>query len=356
MKATREEMLEYAAGRSDPATAERLLNELEDPESEASGFVNEMAALAEKGPKVDWRRLLTFGGGGECAQYVSEDPDARNADTMLKVATLDRRRGDLGRRRRLLAWAPVAAAVMLIATVALWVIWGNKDTKAITLLKKDLTHSQMQLAMVYKEEFLRESTLKKDLADSKMQLAMVYKEEFLAESASPVRSYWSMNTSPQTLDLTQVRGSEKPSARAEAIAARAVRILGKLAELSEEARPALLEQVSLETALGQFDNAKKRLDAAESLLGATPDVRNLRAVLCLAQGGENATKQAEKMLREIIHDYPDYAPAWYNLALLLEYSYQDVESRKCWKEFLRIERRPEYRKVAGEHLREVENQ
>ena len=63
MELTSHDLLQYAAGKSDPETVERILKELENPESEASRFVNEMVALTEQGVRVDWGRLLQSAAG-----------------------------------------------------------------------------------------------------------------------------------------------------------------------------------------------------------------------------------------------------------------------------------------------------
>lgn len=222
----------------------------------------------------------------------------------------------------------VTAATILVALGLAWELGKIENQKAFTLLKKDL-------------------------ADSRMQLAMNYKEQFLAESSSPVRSYWSMETSPQSLDLPQIRGAEKPSPHAAVIADRSREVLEKLAESPADAGPASLELASLEIALGQFGKAEQRIKEAERLLGQTSDTKNLRAMLHLAKGGEGSIEEAEHTLREITHDDANYAPAWYNLALLLQQTSHDEESRKCWEEFLRLEKRPEYRKVVEEHLEDL---
>jgi len=61
MGLTSKDMLEYAAGRGDPETARRILAEFGNSDSPASQFAEEMAALAEAGLQVNWRRVLHSG-------------------------------------------------------------------------------------------------------------------------------------------------------------------------------------------------------------------------------------------------------------------------------------------------------
>jgi hypothetical protein len=59
MKTTPEEMFEYVSGGTDPERAKQILKELEDPNSEASKFVDEMVKMSEHALDVDWGKLIS---------------------------------------------------------------------------------------------------------------------------------------------------------------------------------------------------------------------------------------------------------------------------------------------------------
>ncbi len=78
-------------------------------------------------------------------------------------------------------------------------------------------------------------------------------------------------------------------------------------------------------------------------------MKTLRALWHRAKQAPQSLAEAEKLLRKVTREHPDFLPGWYNLALLLE-SQTPGESRHAWQEYLQREQRPEYRKIAEAHL------
>ncbi len=114
------------------------------------------------------------------------------------------------------------------------------------------------------------ASLQGEVYRSRMELAMVYKEECQDASNSPVRSYWSMTTSPEVLSSPGPKGgTELPKEAAEA-ADRARRILTELAQAPYASHEALLELASLEIAAGRLDAAEQDLAAAKAAAGGAP--------------------------------------------------------------------------------------
>jgi tetratricopeptide (TPR) repeat protein len=194
------------------------------------------------------------------------------------------------------------------------------------------------------------TTLDQQLQEKEMDLAMVHKADFLATAPSGIRSYWNGATTSRTLQLPVARGRPELGPDALWHEAHAKEWLVLLAGKPRRKGQVLLELASLETAAGHLDEAAEYLKQAENELGESPDVKNSWAVWHLARGREEDTKESERLLSELTRQHPDYVPAWYNLALLLQRSFRDRESRDCWKEYLRHEKRPQYRKAAEQHL------
>jgi len=194
-------------------------------------------------------------------------------------------------------------------------------------------------------------SLENRLAQSQLQLAQAYKEAFLTMSPRIMRDYWlNEKTSPQLLMLPRVRGSEPVSPEAAAFANKARKELLNVLDHCTDRGPALLSLVALEITAGKLPEAQKQLQDAQEVLGFSPEVQNLQALLYLAQGDKESATKAEACLWQLIAEYPDYLPARYNLALLLQELQRDVECRRAWEEYLKREQRPEYRKAAQRHL------
>jgi tetratricopeptide (TPR) repeat protein len=224
------------------------------------------------------------------------------------------------------AWVlSVAASVLLSAGGLFWGLWQTHKVASLTENVK---------------------TLDQQLQEKEMDLATVHKAAFLAAAPSGIRSYWNGTTTPQTLQLPVVRGKPEPGPDALWHEDHAKDSLLLLARNPNRKGQAFLELASLETAAAHLDAAEEYLKQAETELGASPEVRNSWAVWHLARGKEADVKEAERLLSELTRQHPDYLPAWYNLALLLQRTFRDQESRDCWKEYLRHETRPEYRRAA----------
>lgn len=232
------------------------------------------------------------------------------------------------RRRRLLWLAPAACVLFGVAGV----FWGLVQRRAAQDQQREV------------------AALEDRLAGARTQLAAAHKEAFLALAPSGVRVYWNGATSARTLQLSVTRGSAKPSPEALAHAEQARQAFQELAGQPGHRGQALLELASLDVAAGRLEQAGGRLREAQEVLGDTPALTNVRAVWYMARGDRPSARQAEAILRELTQEHPDYLPGWYNLALLLQQTFRDDESRKVWQEYLRHERRPEYRRAAQEHL------
>lgn len=189
-----------------------------------------------------------------------------------------------------------------------------------------------------------------EVADATLQLASVQKERFLEQAASGVRGYWSGTTSPQTLLLPAVRGAGELGPQARAHAERAAQALEELSRMPAYRGRALLELAALDIGRRDMTQAEAHWQEARAILGDAPDVINLRAVWCLAGGDPARRAEAEKLWRSLTRQAPDFLPAWYNLALLLQQSGRDEESRTLWREYLARESRPDYRRAAEEHV------
>jgi len=148
MKLTPQELLDYAAGRSDPETAQRILDELENPDSEANRFVNEMVSLTEKGLKADWGGLLSVGAIGpqegadeSRAEKAIAGPDfpaiaksPGNTDTKSDAVQVTRRHKIA--RRTLVKWLSVGSAATILAAIGLfWAV--NHDHSGRLVAKID---------------------------------------------------------------------------------------------------------------------------------------------------------------------------------------------------------------------------
>ncbi len=186
--------------------------------------------------------------------------------------------------------------------------------------------------------------------ETRLALALTHKDQFLSDAPSPARPYWQGNASAERLSLPVARGNPAASPQALDHAARARNELETLAHSATRGTRAVLELAELETAAGNLDLADGWIRRAEELKGGSPDVVNARAVWHAAHRTKASDASAELLLKGLTRDHPDYAPGWFNLALLLQGAFRDDESRRCWEEFLRREVRDPYRRIAEERM------
>jgi tetratricopeptide (TPR) repeat protein len=236
----------------------------------------------------------------------------------------------LRRKRAVMVWWCTLAASLLVAIGGcLWGWWKSTQN----------SHSQTII-----------TGLNRQLADARLELILACKESLFDHCASPIRPYWVMATSPRILQMPQSRGVQRLSPEALTLAAKAKQSLQAMLANHETRGNALLELAVIELATDRKPEAEAALQEAQAILGDTPDVENLRAARLLAQGDRHSVRQAETVLRELTQSKPEYVPAWYNLALLLQQSFRDAESREAWDEYLRREQRPEFREAAKAHM------
>ena len=262
--------------------------------------------------QVSWDQLNAMG---------RESPEASQPEA---------RRFPLG---RLLTSPLFQAACLLVAVTGL--TWGVYEARRNRSVSRQIALLQDQVNR------------------ARMDLAVADKDRMLAASNSPVRSYWSMTTPPRALRRPTARGGRGSSPEAAAAAEDARSILTRLADTPSVHTGAILELASVEIAAGQLDTADRVLQQAEQAGGRTAPWKTLRALWQLARSDVDSVASAEKLLQEATQEQPDYLPAWYDLALLLEQALRDAESRSVWKKYLEREQRPEYRKIAEEHLRAI---
>jgi len=228
-------------------------------------------------------------------------------------------------------WLAVAASLLIAVTVGLWSVRVNRRS----------AHLQSSLL-----------AMRDRLADAQLQLVAEHKERYLAlAGSSGVRNYWNGTVTPQMLDLPAARsvgGTVPPEAAAED--RRAQHTLAQIIPSERNRGRVLLEQVSLDLAAGRLKQADTTLAQVTKLLGETPDVLNAQAMRSLAEGKAPAVARAEQQLRRLVGWYPNYLPGWYNLAMLLEQTGRNAESRRAWREYLKRETRTGFRRIARSHL------
>jgi len=222
------------------------------------------------------------------------------------------------------------AACLLLGVVGL--TWGALQARNAWRIQQNLAALENQLAV------------------TQVELASVHKENFLALAPSGVRSYFSGTTTVRTLLLPPSRGGQEVSAEALAKAEQARQILEQLAREPPYRGAALLDLASLDIAAGRMEQADQYIRQAQDVLGDTPEMVNLRAVWLLAQGDKSSLQGAEELLGDLTRQHSDYLPAWFNLALYLQQSFRDGESRRAWQEYLAREQRPGFRRAAEQHL------
>lgn len=227
-------------------------------------------------------------------------------------------------------WLAVAASLLVAITAGLW---GVRIGRQAAGLETSLLAMQDRLT------------------DTQIQLVAQHKGRYLALTRSGVRDYWNGTVTPTMLDLPQSRsigGAVPPEAVAED--RQAQQALKQITQSNRNRGRVLLEQIAIDIAAGRLKQADATLKQVAKLLGETPDVLNARAMRSLAAGKPQAIAQAEQQLRRLVGQHPDFLPGWYNLALLLEQTGRDAESRRAWHEYLKRETRKGFRRVAQLHL------
>lgn len=236
---------------------------------------------------------------------------------------------ELRPRRFQLQWLMQAACVLVgVAGVT----WG--------VLASRVSQRQQQQLADFRDRW----------AKTQWQLGLVHKEQFLAQSPSPVRSFWSGTTSPQLLAMVVLRGTGEQTPESLAEAEHSRQALVELENVPQYAEQATLELINLDIAAGRFETADEKLRQARKRFADFPDFDNVQALWYLAQRNDSSLAEAERRLRSLTEAHPDFLPAWYNLALLLQQSFRDAESRNVWLEYLKREQRSEYREAAQRRM------
>jgi tetratricopeptide (TPR) repeat protein len=134
-----------------------------------------------------------------------------------------------------------------------------------------------------------------------------------------------------------------------------------LTQTSEETARRGVQAASLELAAGREDAALNRIDELIARSGETPELLNVRAAILAQQASRmrleearRALEESESILSQIGQQDPDFAPAWFNLALVRERLGKSKEAQSAWQEYVKHETSPEFRQLARE-FREVEN-
>ena len=293
-------------------------------------------------PDLDTELLAAYAEGrltaeenAACEELLSRDPTALEVVNGLWLHLDDERQVRKGKYhapavRRSAVQNFLPAACVLIAVVG--VLWGFRASR-----KSD--------------QFVeRVSALESELASTRHELAVSHKERFFASVPSGIAAFWNGTATPAMLRTERGRGSTEIPSEALAQAEATHKVLNELANSSAYAEVALVDSISVEIVSGKFPEADGKLREAERSSPESPSVANARAVWYLAQAADDSLDKGMQLLRELTHKHPDYLPAWYNLALLLEQTLDYEKSRVCWKEYLKRETRPAFARVAEDHL------
>lgn len=227
------------------------------------------------------------------------------------------------------------AASLLVAILGLsWAIWADRQEQQ--------AHREVAL-------------LQGDLSQLRMELGVERKERLLRELPSRTSEMWGGETSGKTLQqqVPTVRGDPRITDEAMREARTAQTPFQKVVASGGESGKAELELAAVEIAVRRLDVAAGHLERAGQILGDDPAVENMRAIWLIAHFDRDSEDEAERLLRRLTKDHPDFLPGWFNLALLLQRTDQLEESETMWQAFLEREDRPAYRKAAELHLDKV---
>ena len=232
----------------------------------------------------------------------------------------------------------------------------RKDVGAVSALRSVLAASILLAASGWgmywsgqaNSQHLREANvrLQSELGDARTAIVLALKEDFAEATPSPMNSYWAMTTSPRILEAPQTRGQQPPTPESLTRAETLRQALQGMLAFPESRGWASLELSSLEMIAGRNEAADTAFKQAQQILGDKPEVKNVAAVRLLSRSDQESVAKAEKLLREVTRENPGYLPAWYNLALMLQQSFRDSDSRSAWEEYLSREQRPSFREAA----------
>jgi tetratricopeptide (TPR) repeat protein len=222
----------------------------------------------------------------------------------------------------------LAASVLLAAGMSFWAVhsWRTigRQRDELARLAQTADERGRQLALAHKERLAVLSTVDRLPLVGTTSPALV--RLALADSASR-----SIDEPPPEARLQQVREAHGAALQAAAL-------------LRLSAADSLLEHAALELLAGRLDEARHLAQQAQQVAGPTPQTLNLRAAVLLAQAMQQLPDEASRtldaaaaLLLQAVEQQPDFALAWFNLALLREVQRDLTAARAAWQQYLRHE-------------------